>query len=123
MPRGGGFRGAYLALGLACTGIGFVNFFIPGLPSTVFFIVALWAFQRSSPRLEGWLLSNRLVGSTLQNWLEHRSISRRTKIVAIATIWVFVLVSCLLVKQLWAYLTLGAVAIALTWFLASRKSS
>lgn len=69
-------------------GIGFVGLVTPGLPGFVFFLIALWAFRNSSPRLEEWLLSNRFVGPTLKDWEEERSMKLSTKIIAISMIWV-----------------------------------
>lgn len=69
-------------------GIGFVGLITPGLPGFVFFLIALWAFRNSSPRLEEWLLANRFVGPTLKDWEEERSMKLSTKIVAISMIWI-----------------------------------
>lgn len=115
-------RGGYALLGLTCVGLGFVGIAIPGMPSTIFFIIALWAFQRSSERLERWLLSNRLVGRTLRDWHETRSLTLRTKIVAVTAIWLCIGVSIALTSSpvLWAIL--GVTAAALTFFLATRRT-
>ena len=74
-----------MILGFVCVGLGYVGVILPGVPSTIFFICALWAFKRSSPRFESWLLSHRVFGPTLQDWDEYRAIKLRTKIVAIST--------------------------------------
>lgn len=81
-------RALFAGFGLGCVGIGFVGLVTPGLPGFVFFLIALWAFRNSSPRLEEWLLSNRFVGPTLKDWEQERSMKRSTKIIAISMIWV-----------------------------------
>src|SRR5688500_7324122 len=96
-------RGGYLLLGLLCVALGFIGYIVPGMPGTVFFIVALWAFKRSSPRLEQWLLNHRLVGPTLRDWHETRSISKGTKAFAIAAIWVCIGVSIVLTSKPWLW--------------------
>lgn len=68
--------------------LGYIGLFVPVMPSTVFFLVALWSFQRSSPRLEQWMLDNPLFGQTLRDWREHRSISPSAKRTAIVVLWV-----------------------------------
>lgn len=108
---------------MLCVGVGAVGLFVPGLPSTVFFLVALWSFERSSPRLERWLLEHRLVGSTLRNWRETGSMAPRAKIVAIAMIWVCIGVSVWALPVLWVKALLLVVAVALTCYLASRPSA
>ena len=81
-------RVLFAGFGLGCVGIGFVGLVTPGLPGFVFFLIALWAFRNSSPRLEEWLLANRFVGPTLKDWEQERSMKRSTKIIAISMIWV-----------------------------------
>nr|WP_245277428.1 YbaN family protein [Rhizobium leguminosarum] len=56
---------------------------LPVMPSTIFAILAAWFFSRSSPRLEGYLLNNRLLGPTLHRWRSNGAISVKSKIVAV----------------------------------------
>lgn len=44
-------------LGLVSLGIGVVGIWVPGLPTTVFLIVASWLFTRSCPALDRWMRS------------------------------------------------------------------
>jgi uncharacterized membrane protein YbaN (DUF454 family) len=71
----------WLLIGFAglCVGIGVVGIFVPGLPTTVFLLMASWAAARSSPRFSRWLEEHRLFGPTLRSWRETRSVSRRAK--------------------------------------------
>lgn len=81
-------RAIFAGFGLGCVGVGFVGLITPGLPGFVFFLIALWAFRQSSPRLEEWLLGNRFIGPTLRDWEGERSMKLSTKILAISMIWV-----------------------------------
>lgn len=45
------------ALGLASLGVGVVGIWVPGLPTTIFLIVASWLFTRSCPALDRWMRS------------------------------------------------------------------
>ena len=49
-------RLAFAAAGIACVGLGWIGVFVPGLPTTVFLIVASYCFARSCPWLEERLL-------------------------------------------------------------------
>lgn len=52
---------------------------LPGLPTTVFVLIAAWAAARSSPRLHAWLMRHRVFGPVLDNWNNGRCVSRRAK--------------------------------------------
>ena len=75
-------RALYLAVGTVSAGIGIAAVVVPGLPTTVFLIVALWCFARSSPRMEAWLRGHRLVGTYLREWEDGRRIPRHVKWIA-----------------------------------------
>lgn len=87
-------RAAYTGFGLLCVGVGFVGLVTPGLPGFVFFLIALGAFRKSSPKLEAWLLDNRYVGKTLRDWDENRSMKLQTKIIALTMLWAAIFLSC-----------------------------
>ncbi|WP_295850010.1 YbaN family protein [uncultured Xylophilus sp.] len=66
-------------LAAVCIALGVVGIFVPGMPTTVFIIVAAWAAARGSPRLHGWLLRHRWFGPLLRNWEDGGRMSRRAK--------------------------------------------
>lgn len=72
------------ALAVTSLGLGIAGVFIPGLPTTVFILIASWAAMRSSPRLHVWLWQHRLFGPMLQNWAAGGYVSRRAKYSAAA---------------------------------------
>ena len=57
-----------LSIGWICVGLGFIGIFVPGLPTTIFLIVALWAFTKSSKKLRVWLLNHKKFGPFLRDW-------------------------------------------------------
>lgn len=59
--------------------MGVIGVFVPGLPTTVFILIAGWAAMRSSPRLHAWLWQHHLFGPMLQNWENGGYVSRRAK--------------------------------------------
>lgn len=74
-----------LAFAGVCIGLGVVGVFVPGLPTTVFILIAGWAAARSSPRLSAWLESHPLFGAMLRNWREGGYVSRGAKWTATIT--------------------------------------
>jgi uncharacterized membrane protein YbaN (DUF454 family) len=79
-------RSILIACGLLFVGLAVLGIFLPVLPTTPLLLLALACFARSSERLHGWLLSHRTFGPVLKNWHETKSMPRRAKISAIASI-------------------------------------
>ena len=72
-------RWLLLVFAALCLVMGAIGVVVPGLPTTVFILMAAWAAARSSPRLHGWLLRHRLFGPMLVNWQNGGYVSRRAK--------------------------------------------
>ena len=72
-----------LVLGWICVSLGFIGIFVPGLPTTIFLIIALWAFTKSSKKLRFWLLNHKRFGPILRNWQEHKVVPLRAKILMV----------------------------------------
>ena len=72
-----------LIVGWLCVGLGFVGIFIPGIPTTIFLIIALWAFARSSKKFHAWLLNHQRFGPILRNWESHKVVPIKAKIVMV----------------------------------------
>src|SRR3546814_9486288 len=53
------------------------------MPTTVFLLIALWAFARGSPRFHTWLYTHPRFGPPLQAWDRHGVIRPGAKVVAI----------------------------------------
>ena len=72
-----------LSLGLLCVGLAFLGVFVPGIPTTPFLIVALWAFAQSSKKFHSWLLNHKKFGPLLHNWESHKVVPRNAKILMV----------------------------------------
>jgi uncharacterized membrane protein YbaN (DUF454 family) len=107
-------------LGWCFFGLGVVGVVVPGLPTTPFMLLALWAFSKSSERFHDWLYSHPFFGPSLQDWERHRVISLPVKVLAVLAmlsawtymvfwarvpVWVWVLTA--LVMAYGAYFILG----------------
>jgi uncharacterized protein len=109
------FLGGWLAVALG--GIGIV---VPGLPTTVFFIIAASCFARSSPRFEQWVLDLPRIGPMVRDHRAGLGMPRRAKAWAVGTMLVFAGASALTVGHLALSLTiLGFVAIG-AWYVLYR---
>ncbi|MCH7711002.1 MAG: YbaN family protein, partial [Proteobacteria bacterium] len=77
-------RYGLMALGWVNIGLGVLGMFLPVMPATVFLLIALWAFSRSSRRFHRWLYTHPTQGRTLRDWHSHRVIPLRVKILAVS---------------------------------------
>ena len=76
----------FFTLGILSLSLGYVGILIPGLPTTVFILIAAWAFSKCSDRFTEWLENHRLFGPMILNWKTYRGLSRRAKKLAIVMI-------------------------------------
>ena len=59
---------------------------MPGLPTTVFFVIAAACFSRSSPRFEQWVLTRPGIGPMVRDYRAGLGMPRRAKVAAITCI-------------------------------------
>jgi uncharacterized membrane protein YbaN (DUF454 family) len=86
-------RVGWAGLGVVAVGVGGVGIVVPGLPTTVFFVIAAWAFARSNPRWEAWVLGLPRVGPLVRDYRAGVGMPYRAKVTAAAMMVVFVGVS------------------------------
>ena len=92
-------RWMWFAVGWVAVAIGSIGVVVPGLPTTVFFIVAAACFARSSPRFEQWVLDLPHVGRAVRDYRAGLGMSRRAKAFAIGTMLVFGTLSLVLTRD------------------------
>lgn len=76
-------RTLWFGLGIAAVAAGVVGIVLPLVPTTPFLLLAAFAFSRSSPRFEAWLIDHPRLGPPIRDWRAHRAIGRRAKVVAV----------------------------------------
>ena len=79
-------RRIYLVTGWLCVCLGVIGIFLPLMPTTVFLLVAAWAFSRSSERWHRWLREHARFGEAIRAWEEHHAMPRRAKRIAFAAL-------------------------------------
>ncbi|MGQ0804330.1 MAG: YbaN family protein [Actinomycetota bacterium] len=114
-PAGRVARAVWLVAGLLAVAVGAVGIVVPGLPTTVCFIVAAWCFSRSSERLERWVLDLPRIGPMVRDHRAGLGMPRRAKVIAISMIVVAVALSVTFGIDAWpiraVVLALGAVGV------------
>jgi uncharacterized protein len=102
-------------------GLGGVGIVVPGLPTVGFFVLAAWAFAKSSPRFERWVLSLPGIGPMVQDSRAGLGMPRRAKVIAISMIVVSVGLSAGLgLSWLPARLAVLAVGAVGVWYVGWR---
>ena len=85
-----------MAVGWLCVAIGAVGLVLPGLPGTIFLIIAAGLFARSSPRFEAWLIHHPKLGPQVRRWRATGAIAPRIKVIAIGSMalsWLIVVLT------------------------------
>ena len=60
------------ALGFLMLGCAYIGVVTPGIPFSIFLVIAAFAFARSSPKMHKWLYSHKYFGPFLTNWGKYR---------------------------------------------------
>jgi uncharacterized membrane protein YbaN (DUF454 family) len=116
-------RVAFVFLGLVFLGVGILGYIVPGLPGTLFLLIAAWFFSMSHPRLYRWMMTNRWFGSTLADYRAGLGIPRKIKIIAVSAIVVSVTASVVFaLESAWAEVGLIAFGLYGIYFVLSRPT-
>lgn len=76
----------WFSAGWFAVALGSLGVIVPGLPTTVFFIVAAACFARCSPRFERWVLDLPRIGPMVRDHRAGLGMRRRAKVAAVTTI-------------------------------------
>ena len=100
-------RAVYFVLGLVCLILGLIGIVVPGMPTTVFILLAGYFWARSSRRFYAWLLAHRLFGQMIINWQTHRAIPRFAKYLAWSMMSLSTIILFFKLPSSWQRLALG----------------
>jgi uncharacterized membrane protein YbaN (DUF454 family) len=112
------FKMVLAAAGWAAVGLATAGVFIPGLPTTVFVLIAFYCFSRSSPRTARWLIEHRWLGPSLRLYLAGGGLPITAKRAALVAMWTSVLVSSAVLHHAHTRAGLGALALGVVGTLA-----
>lgn len=115
---------AYKTAGCLAVGLGFAGAFLPLLPTTPFLLLAVFCFSRSSPRMNRWLLTNRLFGSYLAAYNSGEGMPRGVKAATIIFMWSGMLFTAFVfIRQGWLQVMLVVIALLVSVHIANLKGS
>jgi hypothetical protein len=111
----------WLGLGFLFVGLGFVGVVVPGMPSTVFFIISAYFFSRSNKRFLNWVLNLPKVGPAVRDYRAGLGMPRRAKTIVVTIIGAMVLLAVLFaIKSVAVKLVVLAVGAVGMWFVGLR---
>ncbi len=112
-------RWLWFGLGWIAVAIGSIGIVVPGLPTTVFFIIAAGCFARCSPRFEQWVLDRPGVGPMVRDYRAGLGMPHRAKVAAVASIAVVCSLSTFVSRSRpWLALTIAGLGlVGIVWIL------
>jgi hypothetical protein len=117
-------RWGLLAFGWVNVGLGMIGVVVPGMPTTVFLIIAVWAFSKSSVRFQRWLWEHQTFGPSIRAWHEHRVIPKKAKIMASLMMAASFIYVTFFVAESWVLpAVLAAVLVPSAAFILSQAST
>jgi uncharacterized membrane protein YbaN (DUF454 family) len=76
-------RAFWVIVGTLFLAIGALGLILPVLPTTIFVLLAAFAYAKGSPELRAWLDNNRTFGPMIAEWEAHGAIAPRYKAIAV----------------------------------------
>ncbi|MGH9038088.1 MAG: YbaN family protein [Acidimicrobiia bacterium] len=110
----------WFVAGWVAVAIGGIGVVVPGLPTTVFFIIAASCFARSSPRFERWVLNLPKVGPLVRDHRAGLGMPRRAKMWAVGMMVVFAGASAVMASHPALSLSIAGLAAIGAWYVISR---
>lgn len=110
-------------LGLISLGLGILGIFLPVLPTTPLLLLAAALFLRSHKGLYEWLLNHPKLGPYIQNFMIHKSIPLKIKVLSVSMVWLTLLNCAIFVAEHWTLrLLFILLATAITAHILSYKT-
>lgn len=113
----------FTILGLLSLALGVLGAFLPVLPTTPLLLLSAALFLKGNRRLYDWLMNHPKLGPYISNFLQHKAIPLRVKVVSVTTLWLTLLYCAICVADHWALrLFFIALAIGVTIHILSYKT-
>ncbi|MCF6441614.1 YbaN family protein [Pseudoalteromonas luteoviolacea] len=110
------------AAGIIFVGLGFIGMALPVMPTTIFFILALACFSRSSPKFEHWLLTHPKFGPSLVAWREYQVVPPKGKWGAGIGMLIGYIILCFSTAPWYVLVLVAVIEIAVLAYVLTRPS-
>lgn len=89
--------------GLITLALGIIGIFLPVLPTTPFLLLSAALFLRSNKGLYEWLLNHPKLGTYIRNFMEHKAIPLKVKVISVSMVWVTLVNCAVFVAEHWIF--------------------
>lgn len=96
----------YIILGLITFGIGTLTIWVPGIPTTPFYLLTAFFWGRSSTRLQIWLESNKYYQQYVYKGIYKRQLTQKNRIIIYLVTAAFMSIPFFTSGKLWLQITL-----------------
>ena len=101
----------YIALGCLGVGLGALGAVLPLLPSFLFLLLAAFSFGKSSDRLHAWFTGTKLYKKNLENYVQGKGMTRKTKVRIMVTVTILMSIGFLMMHQV----VVGRIVLGCVW--------
>lgn len=113
----------YRVIGLVAVALAAIGVLLPVMPTTVFLLIALWAFARGSPELADRLRQHPTYGRLIRDWEERGAIPTRAKITAVAMMALSWGIVAYTTRNVWIAAGVGALLVCVGAYVVSRPAA
>ena len=113
----------YRAIGVVCVGLAIVGAVLPLMPTTVFLLIALWAFAKGSPAWAERVRRHPRLGPFVKDWEERRAIPRRAKALAVGMMALSLTILWFASRNLVLTTAVGAILAAVSGYIVTRPEA
>src|SRR6185369_1011256 len=113
----------YRGVGVLCVGLATAGVFLPLMPTTVFLLIALWAFAKGSPEWADRVRRHPRLGPFVRDWEERRAIPRRAKALAVGMMALSLLILWFGSHRPILTAAVGAILLAVSGYIVTRPSA
>lgn len=114
----------YLLIGAGSISLsmGVIGIFIPLLPTTPLLLLSSYCYLKSSARLYHKLINHKVLGNYLHQYMTHRAIDKKTKVIAITTLWISLGISIGIAPLMFVKVLLVLLGVGVTLHLLGLKT-
>ncbi len=111
-----------IALGWLSFSVGVLGIFLPLLPTTIFWIIAVWLWSKSSTKLTEKIYQNTRYGQGVKDFMTDGIVSRKAKYLAVSSMMIsFLLLIWLTHYTQMTKLIIGLILSTVAVWLATRR--